>query len=151
MALIPWREKHPLADLRSEVDNIFDQFFGRYKLHEIEPWKGITLRSPVIDMEETDKNIIVKAEMPGLEPKDFHISITGNTLTIKSENKEEKEEKKKNYHIIERRYDSFYRSIPLPCDVESEKVEANYDKGILEITLPKCKPTESKKITVNVK
>lgn len=151
MSLIPWKEKHPLADLRSEIDNIFDQFFGRYKSQELDTWEGMPIRSPAIDMEETDKDILIKAEMPGLNPKDFQISLSGNNLTIKGENKEEKEEKKKNYHMIERRYGSFYRSIPLPCDVESDKVEANYDKGILEIKLPKCKPTEAKKITVNVK
>ena len=102
-------------------------------------------------MEETDREIIVKAEMPGLDPNDFQISLTENTLTIKGEKKEEKEEKKKNYHMIERRYGSFYRSIPLPCSVETDKVEANYKKGILEINLPKAEAAKVKQINVNVK
>ncbi|UCE07630.1 MAG: Hsp20/alpha crystallin family protein [bacterium] len=151
MALIPWRERHPLTELREEIDNIFDNFFGRGKKQELEGWKGPGLRSPAVDMEETDKEIIVKAELPGLDPKDFQISLTENTLMIKGEKKEEKEEKKKNYHMIERRYGSFYRSIPLPCSVETDKVEANYEKGILEITLPKSELVKAKQITVNVK
>ena len=151
MALIPWRERHPLADLRDEIDNLFDNFFGRGRGKEIEAWQGASLRSPAVDMEETDKEIVVKAEMPGLDPKDFQISLTENTLTIKGERKEEKEEKKKNYHMVERRYGSFYRSIPLPCPVKGDKVEANYNKGILEINLPKAEPAKSKQITVNVK
>lgn len=151
MALIPWRERHSLADLREEIDNLFDNFFGRGKARELEGWQGVGLRAPAVDMEEADNEIIVKAEMPGLDPKDFQISLTENTLTIKGERKEEKEEKKKNYHMVERRYGSFYRSIPLPCSVESDKVEANYKKGILEITLPKAEPVRAKQISVNVK
>lgn len=151
MALIPWREKHPLADLREEIDSLFDNFFGRGRAGEIESWQGSSSRSPAVDMEETENEVIVKAEMPGLDPKDFQISLTENTLTIKGERKEEKEEKKKNYHMVERRYGSFYRSIPLPCPVESDKVEANYKKGILEVTLPKAEPVKAKQITVNVK
>ena len=151
MALIPWKERHPLADLREEIDNLFDNFFGRGKAGEIESWQGSSLRSPAVDMEETENEVIVKAEMPGLDPKDFQISLTESSLTIKGERKEEKEEKKKNYHMVERRYGSFYRSIPLPCPVESDKVEANYKKGILEVTLPKAEPVKAKQITVNVK
>ena len=151
MALIPWKEKHPLVELRDEIDHIFDNFFGRGRKGEIEGWQSSGLRSPAVDMEETDKQIIVKAEMPGLEPNDFHISLTENTLTIKGEKKEEKEEKKRNYHMVERRYGSFYRSIPLPCSVETDKVEASYKKGILEITLPKAKAARVKQINVNVK
>ncbi|MGA1864143.1 MAG: Hsp20/alpha crystallin family protein [bacterium] len=151
MALIPWRERHPLVDLREEIDNLFDNFFGRAKDREIEGWQGSSMRSPAVDMEETEKEIIVKAEMPGLDPKDFQISLSENALTIKGEKKEEKEEKKKNYHMVERRYGSFYRSIPLPCPVEGDKVEASYKKGILEVTLPKAEPAKAKQIAVNVK
>ncbi|MBN2374510.1 Hsp20/alpha crystallin family protein [bacterium] len=151
MSLVPWRQKHPLADLRSEIDNIFDQFFGRMKGFDLEPWEGMAARTPAVDMEETDKDILVKAEMPGLDPKDFQVSLSGNSLVIKAEKKEEKEEKKKNYHMTERRYGSFFRSIPLPCEVESGKIEASYTKGILEIKLPKSEPVKAKTITLNAK
>ena len=151
MALIPWIERYPLSELRSDIDTIFDQFFGREKGHEIKPWGTFTFRTLAVDMEETENEILVKAEMPGLEPKDFQISIDGDTLTIKGEKKEEKAEEKKNYHMIERRYGSFHRSIPLPFEVDNDKVKVSYSKGILEIILPKTKSQKAKRITINVK
>lgn len=151
MALIPWIERHPLSELRTDIDTIFDQFFGQASGREIEPWGAFTFRSLAVDMEETENEILVKAEMPGLEPKDFQISVNGDTLTIKGEKKAEKTEEKKNYHMIERRYGSFHRSIPLPSEVDNDKVKASYSKGILEILLPKSKQHKAKRITVNVK
>ncbi|MGA1791696.1 MAG: Hsp20/alpha crystallin family protein [bacterium] len=151
MALIPWRETYPLAVLRSEMDSVFDHLFDLATGHEFDPWEGFVFKTPAVDMEETDKEIIVKAEMPGLEPRDFQISLADNILTIKGEKNEEKKEEKKNYHMIERRHGSFYRSIMLPFDVKGDKVEANYSKGILEIKLPKTGPKKAKKITIPVK
>ena len=151
MELIPWSEIHPLAALNSEIDSIFDQFFDWPAVRALEPW-GDFLRGPLaVDMEETDKEIVVKAEIPGLEPDDFQISVDDHTLTIKGEKKREKTEKKKDYHMIERHYGSFYRSIPLPSDVVGNKAKADYSKGVLEITLTKSHPHKAKKITVNVK
>ena len=151
MALIPWKEVYPLAEFQSEIDSLFDHFFDLTAANDFAPWEKLIFRSPAVDMEETDKEIIVKAEMPGLEPKDFQISLTDNMLTIKGEKQEEKTEEKKNYHMVERHHSSFYRSIPLPSEVKGDKVEANYSKGIIEIKLPKSKPQKSKKITVHVK
>jgi HSP20 family protein len=151
LELIPWTERHRLVDLRSDIDSIFDEFFGRNMDSEIEPWGAVISSSPDIDMEENDREIIVKAEIPGLEPNDFQISLDDNALIIKGEKREEKKEERKNYHMTERRYGSFYRSIPLPSEVDSNKVKASYNKGILEVSLPKSKPHKAKKITVNVK
>ena len=151
MALIPWSEVHPLAVLRSEMDSVFNDLFDLASVHEFDPWKGFAFKTPAVDMEETDKEIVVKAEMPGLEPRDFQISLADNILTIKGEKNEEKKEDKNSYHMIERRHGSFYRSIILPFDVKGDKVEANYSKGILEIKLPKTKPKKAKKITIPVK
>ncbi|MGA1842122.1 MAG: Hsp20/alpha crystallin family protein [bacterium] len=150
-SLIPWTERHRLADFRSDVDSIFDEFFGRNMGMDIGPWGVFKFRSPAVDMEENDKEIIVKAEIPGLEPDDFEISLDKNELTIKGEKREEKKEDRKNYHMTERCYGSFYRSIPLPSEVDSDKVKASYNKGILEISLPKSETHQAKKITVNVK
>ena len=151
MALIPWRETYPLTDLRSEMDSIFNHLFDLSTGHEFDPWEGFVFKTPAVDMEETDKDIVVKAEMPGLEPRDFQISLSDNILTIKGEKNEEKKEEKKNYHLLERRHGSFYRSIILPSDVKGEKVEANYSQGVLEIKLPKTEPKKAKKITIPVK
>jgi HSP20 family protein len=151
MAFTPWRERQPLSILREEIDNIFDRFFRYGKGFEMEPRAGTDSWSPAVDLEETDDKLIVKAEMPGLEPEDFQVSLYDNKLAIKGEKRQQKEEKKKDYRMVERNYGSFYRSIPLPYPVESDKAEAYYDKGVLEITLPKPGTTRAKQIEVNVK
>ncbi len=103
---------------------------------------------PDIDISETDNEIIVKAEIPGVDPKNIDISIVGNTLTIKGDKKEEKEEKGKSYHRVERSYGSFSRKIEFPSHVKTEEVEAKNHHGVLEITLPKMEKAKTKKITV---
>ncbi|MBC8552676.1 MAG: Hsp20/alpha crystallin family protein [Candidatus Brocadiales bacterium] len=104
--------------------------------------------NPDIDIAETDNDIIVKAEIPGVDPKNIDISIVGDTLTIKGEKKEEKEDKSKSYHRIERSYGSFTRKIELPSHVKTDEVEAKDHHGVLEITLPKMEKAKTKKITV---
>jgi len=151
MALIPWSETHPLTDFRTDIDSIFDRFFGIVLPSEKAFWGDAFIGSPAVDIEETDKEVIVKADLPGLDPKDVDISVTENILTIKGEKREERKEEKKNFHLSERRYGSFARSFLLPAEVKTDTVEANYSKGVLEIKLPKAEPEKAKKITVNVK
>jgi HSP20 family protein len=95
-------------------------------------------------------NIVVKAEVPGLEPKDIDISLTGGVLTIKGEKKQEKEEKDENYHRIERSYGTFTRSVRVPQEVQSDKIEATYKNGVLKITLPKSEEAKKKEIKIKV-
>ncbi len=104
--------------------------------------------SPSIDIAETDKDIVVKAEIPGVDPKNIDISIVDDKLTIKGEKKEEKEDKSKSYHCVERSYGSFTRTIALPANVKIDEVEAKDHQGVLEITLPKIEKAKAKKITV---
>ena len=146
MELAPWRPFRSLMSLQDEMNRIFDEFWGRRKGLELE--KFIT---PCVDMEETDKEIVVRAEMPGIDPKEINLSISGNNLVIKGERKQEKEERKKNYHIMECSYGSFYRSIPLPVDVDESKISAEYKKGILTVTLPKSEKVLPKQIKIEVK
>lgn len=103
---------------------------------------------PALDVSENEKNITVKAEIPGMEPKDVDISMTDGMLIIKGEKKFKDEEKKENYHRIERSYGSFYRSLPLPFGIKEEEIKAKYDKGILTITLPKSESSKAKKIEI---
>ena len=105
-------------------------------------------RFPAVDVSEDENTITIKAEIPGMEPKDVDISMENNTLIIKGEKKFEEEEKKENYHRIERSYGAFYRALPLHAKVKEEEIEAKYDKGILSITLPKAEPTKAKKIEI---
>jgi len=141
--MIKWPHLPILGSFKDEMNKLFDSFSKR----------GVTTRTgwaPPLDVSETDENIFVKAEIPGVEPKDIDISISGDTLTIRGEKKAEKEEKGKNYHFVERSYGNFSGSVVLPTSVKFEQVKAEYKKGILEITLPKSVKSEVKKIPVKV-
>lgn len=140
--MMKWPYLPILGSFRDELNKFFNSL-GKKGTSEI----GL---APPLDVSETDENIIVKAEVPGIEPKDIDISISGDNLTIKGEKKGEKEEKGKNYHFVERSYGSFSRTIALPAPVKFEQVKAEYKKGILEITLPKSEKSKVKKIPVKV-
>lgn len=147
--LMPWkkRESKEIVGFRSELDRLFDRFFGPDFLAT-----GEFLQEggwfPSVDISEGKKEITVKAEIPGAEPKDFDISLDGRRLTIKGEKKQEKEEKEENYHRVERSYGYFNRTVELPAEVEADKVEASYKKGVLKIVMKKSKESESKKIDI---
>lgn len=141
-------DEHPFSLLRREMDSLFDNFFRGFDLEPFESRMGAF--SPKIDVTENDKEIKISAELPGLEEKDIDVSLQKDMLTIKGEKKEEKEDKGKDYYRMERSYGSFSRTIPLPFEVETNKVEAKFKKGVLSITLPKTAKAvaETKKIAV---
>jgi HSP20 family protein len=141
-------DEHPFSLLRREMDSLFDNFFRGFDLEPFESRMGAF--SPKVDVTENDKEIKISAELPGLEEKDIDVSLQKDMLTIKGEKKEEKEDKSKDYYRIERSYGSFSRTIPLPVEVETDKVEAKFKKGVLSITLPKTAKAvaETKKIAV---
>ena len=101
-----------------------------------------------MDVSETDKEIEITAELPGLEEKDVQINVSDNILTIRGEKKAEKEQKDKNYRLVERSYGSFERSLELPDDVNADGIKASIDKGVLKVVVPKPAPAQSKKIEV---
>jgi len=101
-----------------------------------------------VDVAETADKVVLKAEVPGMEPKDIDITLSGEILTIKGEKKSEREEKKGNYHLVERSYGSFSRSLRLPAAVDADKIEAKYDKGVLTVTCPKKEEVKPKAIEI---
>jgi HSP20 family protein len=135
----------PFGLLRHEMDTMFDDFVRGF---DIEPlWtRKLGAFSPQVDVTESEKEIKIAAELPGIDEKDIDLSVTKDTLTIKGEKKEEKEDDGKDYYRMERSYGSFYRTIPLPTEVETDKISASYKKGILKIRIPKsAKAIEDKK------
>ncbi len=124
------------SSFQDEMNRMLDNFW--YKNSFGTGW------NPNIDIAETDNDIIVKVEIPGVDPKEIDISICGDTLTISGE----KEETGKTYYRVERSYGSFTRTIDLPSKVMTDKVEAKEHLGVLEITLPKMERAKTKKITV---
>ena len=143
---------------RSEMDRLFDRFGSGFgfpslrRMFDIEPaWRSsFSFSAPAIDMSEDDKAYKISAELPGIDAKDVDISVSGDTLLLRGEKRQEKEEKDKNYHFSERAYGSFQRAFELPASVDRDKVAADFSQGVLTITLPKRaeaqKPT--KKIEV---
>jgi HSP20 family protein len=152
--LMPWREKSqvpamredffdPFVNFRREVQRMMDDFasgFDSGGFATINGWRG---SMPAVDIAETDKEMVITAEMPGLDEKDFQISIAGDMLTIKGEKKIEHEEKNGNGYHRERRYGAFSRSLRLPFEIKDEKIDATYNKGVLTIHLPK--PADAQK------
>lgn len=127
--------------LQREVDRLFDDFS---RGGAVAPSNLM----PSMDVAETDKEIELTVELPGLEQKDVDISVTENVLTIRGEKKAEAEHKDKNFHVVERAYGTFYRAFQLPPGTDPSAVNATMSKGILRITIPKPTHAESKKIEV---
>jgi len=145
--LAPWRPFRELERMRREMDRLWDSFFEerpRRKMEELGEW------GPSLDLSETKNDLIVKAEVPGIDPKDIDISLDKDILTIKGEKKQETEEKEENYHFIERTYGALARSIRLPREVQSDKINASYKNGVLRVTLPKSEEAKKKEIRIKV-
>jgi HSP20 family protein len=143
----PWRPIRELERMRKEMDHLWNSFFEerpRLKAEEVREW------FPSLDVVETKDNIVVKAEIPGMDPKEIDISLSNEILTIKGEKKQEKEEKEENYHLIERTHGKFVRSVRLPGEVKSEKINASYKNGVLNITLPKSEEAKQKEVKIKV-
>lgn len=147
MELTPWRPFGELSPFRKEMDRLWNRFLGETPFARTftEMW------SPSVDISETKDDFVVKAELPGLEAKDVNVSISGDVLTIKGEKKAEEEEKDEHYHCVERYAGSFQRVFQLPSGVKADKIEANFDKGVLKVTLPKVEEAQKKEIEVKVK
>lgn len=152
-----WR---PFEHLRQEVDRLFEDFDSRLSrfpfrrtIFDIEPFWQRELTwtsSPAVDVVEKDNAFEIVADVPGFDEKNIEVKVANGGLTIRGERQEAKEEKKKDYHLNERRFSSFERSFRLPEGVDADKIEANFKKGVLTVTLPKTPAAQraEKKITV---
>jgi HSP20 family protein len=128
-------DDNPFSMMQREMNRVFDAFNRNWGLGAFPEFIGAFM--PRLDVTEDAKVFTVTAELPGMTEKDIDLSLSGDTLTIRGEKKEEKEDKNKNYYYSERSYGSFLRSVPLPRQVETDKVSASFKKGVLTITLPK--------------
>ncbi|MGB9594877.1 MAG: Hsp20/alpha crystallin family protein [Candidatus Poribacteria bacterium] len=148
MSIMKWRPSREIAAIRDEMDRLFDEFFNFVPGRRRELLEGEWL--PSIDVAETDDDVVVTAELPGVKQDDVSISVLNDVLTLKGEKKEEKEIKKENYHRIERSYGSFQRSINLPTGVQADKAKATYKDGVLTVTIPKAESAKPKSIKINI-
>lgn len=155
MAMERWRSRHgltpwsPSRDL-DELQRRLEDFWSFWPSLQRFPFESREW-APAIDMFEKDDKYMVKAELPGMKEEDVDVSVVGDRLTMKGEKKAEHEVKEENYYRSERSYGSFFRSIDLPSDADPGKIEASYDDGVLEVTIPKTAAVKPKKVEVSAK
>jgi HSP20 family protein len=140
----------PFRELQDRIDRMNRLFRESYRPEGPEEALTSTSFAPPVDIYEDEHNITLKMEVPGIDEKDIDVRIENNTLTVRGERKFEKEEKEENFRRVERQYGSFTRSFTLPSSVETENVQATYDKGVLEIRLAKKAEAKPKQIKVKV-
>jgi HSP20 family protein len=145
--LTRWEPFREFATLQDRINRVFRDSYSGAGQDE-----ALTTSSfaPAVDVYEDEHKVSLKIEVPGIDEKDIDVRVENNTLTVHGERKIEKEEKEENYRRVERQYGSFTRTFTLPTTVDSENVSANYDKGVLKITLPKKAEAKPKQIKVNI-
>lgn len=144
--LTRWEPYRGLSRMRDAMDRLFDDALIR----PTSEWPGFGREQPALDMYQTDKDVVVKAALPGIKPEEVNVSVTGDTLTIEAEHKEEEESKEKEYFHREQRY-SFTRTVGVPVEVDSDNADATLENGVLTLTLPKTEKTKAKQINVKPK
>ena len=143
--MIRWEPAREMMTLRDAMDHLFDEAFTR-PFHMNGGWSA-----PAIDMYQTNDEVVIKAALPGLKAEEVQINVTGDMLTLKGETNQKEEVKEKAYHIREQRWGSFERSIPLPTMVVGDKARAEFENGILTVTLPKAEEVRPKTISIKAK
>ena len=153
-AVSPWRTFGELTGWERDMDRMLEDFFGR----RVRPWwperwsrfDETEARPPNVDVFEEKDDLVVKAELPGMDKENIEVNLTDHTLTIKGEKKKEEEVKKENYYRAERSYGTFVRTLELPRDVQADKVKAAFKNGILEVRMPKTEEAKAKEVKVKV-
>lgn len=164
-SLVPWKRKsdrytpagaaeHPLVVLQHQMNRLFDSFFedDGFDPEDLLPRFGASGSSPRFEVTETEDEIRVKAELPGMDEEDIDVLLDENQLTIRGEKKEEREErdKKRNVVVSEFSYGSFYRTLPLPSEIDRDKVEAKFKKGVLTLKLPRTESAKSNRRRIEI-
>jgi HSP20 family protein len=153
-SLIPWsrprggvpaaRSARPFASLQHEVDRLFDELWNDFTV------PALSTHAPAVDVRETDTDVRVEVELPGLTEKDFDVTVEGDVLTVRGEKHAERESKERGYQWSERTYGTFRRTIGLPAEVQADAANATYKNGVLSVVLPKTPEAQrrSRKIEV---
>jgi HSP20 family protein len=143
--LTRWEPVREMMTLREAMDRLFDDAFTR----PLSMSAGSVV--PAIDLFQNEEEVVVKASLPGLKSEDVHISVTADVLTLSGEFKQDNDKKEATYHIREHRYGAFERSVMLPTEVQTDKARADFENGILTITLPKAETVKPKTINIKAK
>ncbi len=147
MPIVRWEPFRELGTMQKEFNRLFNEAFPRkYGEDEL----STRTWAPPVDIFETENSLVLKADLPGVDPKDVEIRVEDSTLYLKGERKFEKEVKEENYHRVERSYGTFTRSFSLPNSIDADKVTADYKDGQLTLTMPKREEAKPKTIRINV-
>ena len=155
--LVPTTLRNSVEELRDRVSAVFDRWLHRRSEQipvrvDEHRWPGFSLGSviPTISVEETDDDIVVTAEVPGLDKQDFKVELDNTRLILRGEKKSSREENHRNYYYSETSYGSFYQAVPLPCEVDIDKARAKCKHGVLRVTMPKTEQAKSRRFRVKV-
>lgn len=144
MALTRWDPFREIMSLREAMNRMFDESLSPWQR---ESWQRAPMSVP-LDMYETDDQVVVTAELPGIKPEDVDIRVTGNTLSIKGEVKQEEEETRGSVHYRERHYGAFQRIVALPSNVDTNKIDATFENGVLKVTAAKTEEAKPRQIEI---
>lgn len=152
MTLSKWQPFQELSTIRQQMDRLFENMLD---LND-QNWMGLHsiggMWTPAVEIQETDKELVLKAEIPGIDAKDLEVEVGEERVTISGEHKEEKtiENKDKNYFHSELHYGQFHRVVPLPMSIQTDKIKSDFKHGILTLTMPKVEDTQKKVVKVNL-
>jgi HSP20 family protein len=150
MAIVRWEPFRDLVSVQERMNRIFDDAFRGTGRGSEDDWALGGSWAPVVDIFEHEGNLVLKAELPGVDPKDVDVHVENNTLTLRGERKFASEVKREKYHRVERAYGTFSRSFTLPNVVDTDKIKAEYKDGVLQVTLPTREEAKPKQIAVAV-
>ncbi|HEX5983165.1 MAG TPA: Hsp20/alpha crystallin family protein [Solirubrobacterales bacterium] len=147
MALVRWDPARELDALQGDMNRLFDSFFGRRE-GAVASGYGSRRWIPPMDLVETEDNLVLRADLPGVDRDEIEIEVKDGVLTVSGERKAQHEEKREGFHRVERSFGRFSRSLELPKGVEADNIEASYERGVLEVRMPK--PAERKPTRIEI-
>jgi HSP20 family protein len=150
MAIVRWEPFRDLQAVQDRLNRVFDDAFRGAPRGNDDEWALGGSWAPSVDIFEHEGNLVLKAELPGVDPKDVDVRVENNVLTLRGERKFASEVKREQYHRVERAYGTFSRSFTLPNVVDTEKIKAEYKDGVLRMSLPKKEEAKPKHISINV-
>ena len=150
MSIVRWEPFREMVTIQDRMRRIFEEAFRANRGAGSEEDYALAAWAPAVDIFEQDGNIVLKAELPGIDPKDVDVRVENNVLTLRGERKLDSDVKKEGYHRVERAYGTFGRSFTLPTVIDTEKIKAEYKDGVLRVALPKREEAKAKQISITV-